>query len=590
MKSKYIFLLIIAAALTGCRSDLLDTNPYNSIGSGVMWGSEKLADQGVVGIYNNLYKGSVGRRLYTYDSYGFTNDYRDEDNLSQGKSTVSDGVFQTYWQEHYEGIHRANDAITNMHKAGMSAEKLGRLMAESKILRAYFYYKLNMVYKGVPLYLEPVEINDMTAPRETEQRIWEVVIQDLTDAINEPNLPDRYGASDGEYGRVGKSVAYALRGKVYLWTKEWAKAESDFKKVGELGHKLFQGEYKSLFKAENERNEEMIFSVQCVGQSGFGNDISFRYGGRTTFGSCWNTYYPSTDFVETFENADGSKFDWDEVIPGYTDLPVNDRVVYFLRDEDTFDHDTYKTAWNTIQQYKEKYPAIYMPDGNEERIKKAYDNRDPRLKASIITPYSTYLGSASGTDYLYTFRWPAIHNDEGEPFDVRTDTNGEYHYLYRKFVAEGSNEIPNREYSPIDIPLIRYADVLLNLAEALNEQGAAKMGEAIAVVNQVRRRAGVAELNSNAHTQVAGQADLRERIRNERRWELCGEGISFFDEMRWQTLHQTKFGGSNPGVKEIWGKMNRTYSWGGEHYYVWPIPNYERQMNTSLTQNPGWGN
>lgn len=81
------------------------------------------------------------------------------------------------------------------------------------------------------------------------------------------------------------------------------------------------------------------------------------------------------------------------------------------------------------------------------------------------------------------------------------------------------------ERSPIDIPLIRYADVLLNLAEALTEQG--KWEEAIPYVNDVRNRVGAQALNSNDYTTVKGLDDMRQRIRKERYWELAFEEYMF---------------------------------------------------------------
>ncbi|MCD8183782.1 MAG: RagB/SusD family nutrient uptake outer membrane protein, partial [Bacteroides sp.] len=168
---------------------------------------------------------------------------------------------------------------------------------------------------------------------------------------------------------------------------------------------------------------------------------------------------------------------------------------------------------------------------------------------------------------------------------IKTD-NSELYYLFRKFVAEGPNEVPDRSYSPIDMPLIRYADILLNLAEAYNEMGGAdNMKKAIDCVNLVRERAGVALLNSNANTQVAGQDDLRERIRNERRWEFNGEGINFFDEMRWGTWKQSKFFNGS-GLKQVWGELEYDYDWYRDFLYTWPVPRKEREMNPNLTLDP----
>lgn len=259
-----------------------------------------------------------------------------------------------------------------------------------------------------------------------------------------------------------------------------------------------------------------------------------------------------------------------------------ERAVFFLRDGMTETEITNMTKDQGADMSK------YLPEGNEARVLKAYANRDPRLLATIITPYSEYVGAASSVTYTYTLRWPYRGSDTAEPFDLRTDTNNRYYYLFRKFVAEGANEIPNRSYSPIDIPLIRYADVVLSRAEAINEQGFSQA--AVDLVNQVRARAGAALLQSTdagKPTYVANQSDLRERIRDERRWEFCGEGVNFFDEMRWRTLHETKFF-TGAGLKQIWGQVQYPHSWGGDQYYNWPIPASEVQMNPNLVQVSGW--
>lgn len=451
-------------------------------------------------------------------------------------------------------------------------------MAEAKVLRAYFYYKLNIVYKGVPIYLEPVEASECYEGQSSEAEVWKTVINDLTDAIAEPALPEKYGEGAAEYGCATKGLAYALRGKAYLYQKDYANAARDFEAVGSCGYSLFQGEYKQLFKEANEQSPEMIFSVQCIGLSGLGNEISFRYGTRSSFGSCWNTYLASTDFVESYENADGSPFDWDDYILGYNEMDVKARSVYFLRDGMTDDEKT-KLANAGADMSK------YLPEGNEARIQEAYAHRDPRLTATIITPYAEYHGANNSNEFTYTLRWPYRGFDTAAPFDLKTDTNNRFYYLFRKFVAEGASEIPNRTYSPIDVPLIRYADVLLNLAECYNELG--EQEKAIACVNQVRGRAGAALLNSNTFTQVTGQDDLRRRIRNERRWEFNGEGINFFDEMRWGTWKESKFFAGS-GLKQMWGEPQYVYAWSGDQVYTWPAPWSERQLNEDLTLADGW--
>ena len=193
-------------------------------------------------------------------------------------------------------------------------------------------------------------------------------------------------------------------------------------------------------------------------------------------------------------------------------------------------------------------------------------------------------------------RWIETQNADGtitrEASDLRTDTQAMFYYLNRKFVTEGVGE-GSQKGTGIDMPKIRYADVLLNLAEALNEQG--KIDEAVTVVNQVRARAGAQLLNSNVPTTVMGQADMRERIRNERYWELLGEDLIYFDELRWKTWKDKKFATYDDngkqvvnGLRQVWGQATYHYAWGGDHYWLYPIPYNETQMNPNMEQNPGW--
>lgn len=585
MKPIYRLFMLIAflPVFGGCQSDLLDTVPYDAVGSKQMWSNENLTDMGVLAIYEALRYSKVGLEIYWNEEFGFTGQGRDVTTLCSGSATAGNSLFSDTWKQLYEGISRANDAIANIPaKSPVSAGKKARLVAEARFLRAYFYYRLNEVFKGVPVYLEPVPVDGFTSARATEAEVWKVVLADLTACIEEPALPGRYEKGNAGYGRATRAAAYALRGKTYMWMKEYAKAEADFLEVGKLGHSLFDGSYRMLFKEENEQCEEMIFSVQNVGMKGYGSTTQFRYGTRVSFGSCWNTYLPNPDFVESYENADGSPFDWDDYIPGYTTMTPREREVFFLRDGLTDDE---------ILAFKEKGADMsqYLPSGNEARIRRAYENRDSRLAASVITPYSTYFGAVDANEHTYTLRWPYRGYDDQEPFDIRTHTTTIFYYLYRKFVYEGASETPARDYGPIDQPLIRYADVLLLLAEALNEQG--RTDEAIPYVNLVRQRAGAALLGSNEYTRVKGQDDLRRRIRNERRWELMGEGLTFFDELRWRTWKETKFNnGHASGTKGVTGEIIYPNAWRGDYMYSWPIPSVECERNSRLEQNEGWIN
>lgn len=582
---KIVIIFSILTLFSGCREQILDTVPYGSVSSATMWTSDNLTDLGVTGVYNAMRinintSAASGNELYQLDRYAFGGQGRGTDGLNAGTIVPSDGLFSSNWQQFYEGINRANDAILNIPTKSPSADaKKARLLAECKFLRAYFYLRLNQLYKGVPLYLEPITSDVVGRPRETEDRIWEVIVKDLTDAINEPNLPVKYAKGNALYGHITKGAAYALRGKAYMYQKKWAEAAADFSNVKQAGYSLFS-DYKALFKQANEQSDEMIFSIQSIGVTGYGSTTQWFCGTRSSFGSCWNNYLVAPNLVDQYDNADGSPFKWDDVIPGYSTMPAAKREVFFFRNGLT-------DAEITAVKARGLDMTLYLPAGNEERIQKAYAKRDPRLAANVITPYSGYKGRPiGGTDQTFTSRWPA-RNENPPTLDLFTDSRSLFFYLHRKFVYEGSTETPDRSYGPTDFPIIRYADVLLMWAEALNEQNFS--ADAVSLVNQVRTRAGVGMLNSSPATTVSNQADLRERIRNERRVEFPNEGINFFDEMRWKTWKEKVFYPGS-GVKQIWGANLSDYSWKGDYLYNWPIPQTEIEKNSSLKQNEGWIN
>jgi len=591
MMAKNKLLLIIINIITvtifqSCDSNLLDTIPTNEVSSQSIWTNSNLATLAVTGVYNQLRSNyttnEASRPMWDLRSSILDYDANWIGSVPQlrGTATPQSNDYLNYWKRLFEPIHRANDVIANISTVpDMADNKKAQFIAECKFLRAYFYTKLNILWKGVPLYLEPVKASEANRARSSESEVWDAIINDLSDAINEPNLPDRYIGGNSDYGRVTKGAAYAFRGHVYMWLKKYDLAVNDFLKVTEMGHTLFTN-YKTLFKEPNEKVDEMIFSIQFIEQSGSGNPFSWSFGNRGSAGAGWNNYIPNIDFVNSYENINGKPFNWEDYLPGYNSMTPKARSVFFLRDNMTAAEIATLTTYGADM-------TKYLPNGNEARIKAAYENRDPRLKMNIITPYSTYLGGLTGKEINYTLRWPYRGSDNAEPFDLRTDANSKFYYLSRKFVFEGREHIYQR-YSPIDLPLIRYAGVLLNLAEAYNELN--NQTEAIKYVNLVRKRAGVQELNTNSYTTVIDQDDLRTRIRNEKYWELPFEEHMYFEELRWRTWKDKKFKPNN-GLTEIWGTTTYTYSWVGDQNWTWPVPSSEIEMNRNLLpQNEGWVN
>ena len=628
MKKTLYFLatICVLGGISSC-TDILETAPHNEISLGTMWTTEELVDQGVIGVYSSLQGPVPSDKIvgenrdmgyYGYDALGMTGQGEyDIKNLFSSAVTPSNSIFLHQWKKFYDGIHRANDAIAHIPNSPTKADKAARLVAECKILRAFFYMRLNELFGrnglGVPLYTEPVDPADCNRAQTPEADVWAQVIRDLTEAIDEPNLPNNQ--INGE-GRASKGAAYALRGKVYLITGEYAKAVADFDKVDDCGYGLYP-DYKQLFKVAQERCNEMIFGVQYIEEpAGYGNRLqkfcaAFQQGAKDSRG-CWTDLQVAPALVDLYEikvNATTVKaFNWTDFFPQWETVSsygTRNRSVFFIRDKQVGGNDIHSTITTRINtelaKLHDDVKPLYLPEGNEARLKLAYANRDPRLEYNVITPYADFKGvnSNSTAEGLYTYRFPVAGKNYFDQQASERNLNpslpgtynpsgncnaeAEFKYIHRKFVGEGL-EFARRENNPIDEPIIRYADVLLMWAEALVESN--DLPGAMDKVKQVRDRVGMPTMASS----FANQTIARNYVRDERRRELVNEGVNFFDEMRWKTLKETKFDKKN--AQHAWGGTENTggttYEWIGEHWYHWPVPKDETELNKNLTPTPGW--
>ncbi|MDR2564081.1 MAG: RagB/SusD family nutrient uptake outer membrane protein [Prevotellaceae bacterium] len=623
---------IALSSFTSCM-DILDTAPYDALASGSMWKTEESVDQGVAGVYNALCDWAPGVYADTYIADGNGSTYGFErlgiagqltyaEILTNGSINPSGGYFSNTWKKLYEGIHRANEALANIpQKSPASPEKNARLMAELKFLRAYFYFRLNELYGrdglGVPLYTEPVTVDQCVKSQSPENEVWIQILKDLTEAIDEPNLPNKETT-----GRVSKGAAYALRGKAHLYQgSKYAedgsvvknddllrKAVADFDSVRRCGYGLFSN-YKQLFTEANENCIEMIFRIPHTGDIHYGTSSQRVLGNRSAYsasGEAWGTLSASPVIIDLYENADGTPFNWDNIIPGYSSLTrAADRIVYFLRDTLGADNNIITQQGNnrpldaTVRSSVAKHlgnanssvRSDYLPHGNEARMQSVFANRDPRLAASFITPYSGFTGgySFSGANNAMEVFWRfPVDNYNAKPNvtkrnDMSTGTaNGDYvPYFHRKFVYEGIN-LARWEDSPLDEPLIRFANVLLWQAEAYVELN--QLDKAETNVLEVRDRAGVSTVAGH----FANQTLARNYVRDERRREFAGEGVNFFDEMRWRTWNTMKFRNDTGGMQSVWGNIKNPYKWPGNHLYIWPVPQTEIEKNPELIKTPGW--
>lgn len=599
---KIILFLIATTFFSSC--DILDIAPDDMLASENMWISEEQADKGMAGLYYEFYPTQLsstqlrradGLNRQGIEALGFPTDYYANNYpvelLSLATKPASDFQVWHEWKFCYGIIHSCNRAIAYMGNAGLSVEKFERYQCEARFLRAWAYHRLNMLYQGVPIYLTPIANHEATKKQSTAEEVWDVVVADLDFCINNPHFPNNTLSQN--YGRPSKGAAYSLRGMVYMWKKEYTKAANDFAKVEACGYGLWNGEYADFFKHENEKHKEMIFPLQFSEENGFSDNIQQMTGARDTYDG-WTEIKPSTDFVDYYKNADGTDFKWKQV-PGLEDwdlLTPAQREIFFCRDNlESSDLATQKSS--VIKRVgKEIFEKYYLNNGNEARIKKAYDNRDPRLKQTIVTPYEpldcfTPNYNNNENQIGKQARWPlTVRGVDGGDFwhDKRTSA----YYCYRKYSEFEKGRLITRTRGHTDWPLIRFTDVLLQHAEALAHEG--DLDGAIQLVNRVRERAHMPLLiQGSGANGVKEKEEMLEKIRYERRVEFCVEALNFFDEIRWGTYKESKFQGKEVnGGKSWWGSMVE-YNWyHTEYMWPWTAPVAEIQKNPNLSKREGW--
>ncbi|MGX5819319.1 RagB/SusD family nutrient uptake outer membrane protein [Chitinophaga lutea] len=206
---------------------------------------------------------------------------------------------------------------------------------------------------------------------------------------------------------------------------------------------------------------------------------------------------------------------------------------------------------------KDGLPITTSPLYNPAR---PYDNRDPRLNATYTVIGSQYKGALVKEGQYprtgYGQKKYTIYKDDIKPAVIQPSGQSELNYI-----------------------ILRFADVLLTYAEAQNE-AAGPSQPVYDALHLVRLRAGMPDIPSGL-----SQADLRKEIRHERKIELAGEGLYFFDMRRWKTA-ETEMNGDIYNFKK---QRIDTRRFNPQRDYYWPVPSVAIQENPGLEQNPAYG-
>jgi hypothetical protein len=530
-----LFFGILLIGLTGCQKNWLDEQPLTELSEASFWKTENDVKLALTGLYQ---ASSIGNNTYSDFLVCLLSATDDSEYKDAALGTAYSGYFQIPtdptiqepWSIGYKSIYRVNYFLANIDKVNMDATKKAQFIAEARFIRANEYFWMLQWWGGIPLVTKTLTIAEAnTQTRNSRQEIVDFCLTEFTEAA--ADLPA--SPADSEKGRILKAAALAQEGRLLMIEKRWSEAATAFKEIIDLNVHIIDPRYKKLFEAEGETSKEIILSSNFIAGL-FGNpqaQLNFHpefYGG-------YNELNAFQNLIDAFLMNDG--------------LPIEES-------------------------------PLYDPDH-------PFDNRDPRLYASVFLPQYTVF---NGTLYL----WDPTLTDIG---NVKSHT-GATGYSCKKYVTE--NYVGDQQSSGDDIIYIRYAEVLLGYLESKLEAGDNITQDLLdQTINQLRGRA---EVNMPPVTET-DQTKLREIVRRERRVEFCWERYTrWMDIHRWGIASQVinnKFYGmqliNDPAnssyTTDATGHvliLDRTGTYVEPKDELWPLPQSEININPNLGQNPGY--
>lgn len=533
MKRYNIFIiatLLFGAVLnTGCSDDFLQKSSLSASSSGNFWQTADDAYEGLTAVYDamqNPFLYNDATNQSKWDGCGPLNMDCMTDNggrfnwsgwmngwdIANGIHSSSSRLVEQWWIANYEAIKRCNSFIANVGRTSLDDASKEQYSAEVKVIRALMYLNLTMTYHDVPFITAPQSMSEAYTPKTDRATIVKAIVEDLKAAaeILPVNAP--------ETNRITRGAALSILGRTALYNDMWDEAIDAYHKVIALGKYRLFDDYTQLFTETNENCPEIIMSVSYQGP---GKNEGCGLGGH--WGAPLEAMNGTIDLADAFYMTDGKPCPDKRVIDFYADGSPN--------------------YWDNVNTLR-------------------YENRDPRLKATLFVPgmswngnSSLYGGSANSYSTIYVMKYfnPALSSSDS--WD-----------------------------SGQDFYIVRYAEVLLSLAEAEIEKGT-NFDEAVRLIDQVRERAKMPSVESVEGTGLS-QEQLREIVRHERRVETAFEGLRLFDIYRWHILKDAVDRVNNEAKTYKFPYEYRNYR--GEKEYVWPIPQPDIDSNPSLEQNDLW--
>lgn len=585
MTKPRIFLLMGAALLlTACDYNPLDSVPPDSFDEEFIFTNTRKARDYVHDTYNVLPYGGSDNNGYNRLGSGeaMMASASDEampnlpglsvEYLTNGSLSPTSPNPDNPWDHYYQSIRAINIGLENIDLMPEQDSRLrDQWSSEMRVLRAFAHFELVKRFGGIPIVTEILHLGgNLNIPRNSFESSIEFIVRELDESV--PNLLAPQEATETEFGRVSAGAALALKSRVLLYAASDLFNGSGYD--GSSNPLISYGSYSSdrwVDAAEaaaeviNMGYYEIHAPEEITDDQG---DETVLANGESNYRSLFYTLSGNRELILSRTSPVGNEVEKKNFPVGYTEGQGTTNPSQQIVD-----------AYGMLNGKNIEHPdSEYDPDA-------PYQNRDPRFEASIF-----YNGKSWGGRGVETFVGGL---DEEASNSTKTG------YYLSKFMNSNVRISGNENSTNHCFPLIRYAEVLLNYAEAVNEaygpDGEAggtglTAREAVELVRQRVLRP--ADANIVAQNKDA----MRQVIRNERRVELAFEDHRHLDVKRWMTAEEslgedlngisiTKIDDENLEYDVQTGVSNRVFN---TKMYLYPIPINEISRNDEMVQNPLW--
>ncbi|MBO0933990.1 RagB/SusD family nutrient uptake outer membrane protein [Fibrella aquatilis] len=486
-----LLLATLTLSVSSCNENIVNLQNQSQYSDATYFKNAPQFNEAVIATYAPL----LGNGLYSRDYYFLFdlmgNDAERDAPLLGDLLQLHDYSFGTshqqitsLWQGLYRIILRANLVLDKAAQWNATladdAAKKKQYVAEARFMKGYAEMMLVTLWGRVPLRPDYASANDYFAPRASVADGWKAAIADLTAATTD--LPLTY--ADADRGRATQGAAIAMLGKALLFQKKYAEAAAQFEKLTKtpFAYKL-NPSYDNQFSETNGSSPETIFDVPHFwGGWGQGNAY-YMFGGQEAWGG------------KATHTGRAQEYGWND----WRNVFISDAAVKAF---------------------------TYTDEAGKKYI-------DPRAKLTFYGDAASggdtdFCNTCTGQPTVTGASYKQIKLADGTtafnyPFDK---SNG---YRFRKYEPYETAEQSTQPQSNVNSQVIRYADVLLMLAECYINTG--KAADALPLVNAVRAR-----VKAFPYTNLGTQTQAMDKLMLERRLELTGEQARYFDLLRWGTI------------------------------------------------------